>query len=45
VRDVPEILAIDRATVDRYLQDATARLGVHRPEEAVASALAWGLLE
>ena len=45
VRDLPEILAIDRATVDRYLLDATARLGVDRPEEAVASALAWGLLE
>ena len=45
LRDVPAILGQSRASVERYAQDATARLGARQPEEAVAAALAWGLLE
>lgn len=43
--DVPHIMDLDRANAERYARDAAARLGVDRPEDAVASALAWGLLE
>jgi two-component system nitrate/nitrite response regulator NarL len=43
--DVPRLTGLDRAAVERYVRDAAARLGVETPEQAVTSALAWGLLE
>jgi len=44
LHDLPALLGEDRATVERYALDATARLGAEGLDEAVASALAWGLL-
>ena len=45
LHDLPVILGEDRATVERHALDATARLGADRLDEAVACALAWGLLD
>lgn len=44
LRDIPYVLDADRATVERYARDASARLGARNLEEAVTAALAWGLL-
>jgi len=45
LHDLPVILGEDRATVERHALDAIARLGAERLDEAVACALAWGLLD
>jgi two-component system nitrate/nitrite response regulator NarL len=45
LRDIPRLTGLDRATVDRYARDAAARLSAGAPEHAVASAMAWGLLD
>jgi two-component system nitrate/nitrite response regulator NarL len=43
--ELPRLTGLDRASVDRYMRDAAGRLGVETPDDAVTSALAWGLLE
>lgn len=45
LRDLPHLMKADRASVERYARDAATRLGVERPEDAVAAAVAWGLLD
>ena len=45
LRDLPHLMKADRASVERYARDAAPRLGVERPEDAVAAAIAWGLLD
>lgn len=45
LRDLPRVTGLSRADADRYAHDAAARLSVATPEDAVASAMAWGLLD
>jgi two-component system nitrate/nitrite response regulator NarL len=44
LRDLPRVTGLSRADAERYAHDAAARLNVATPEDAVASAMAWGLL-
>jgi two-component system, NarL family, nitrate/nitrite response regulator NarL len=43
--DIPRLTGLDRTSAERYAHDAAARLNVATPDDAVASAMAWGLLE
>jgi two-component system nitrate/nitrite response regulator NarL len=43
--DIPRLTGLSRANAQRYAHDAAARLCVATPEDAVASAMAWGLLD
>jgi DNA-binding NarL/FixJ family response regulator len=45
LHDVPRLTGLDRASADRYARDAAARFSVETPDDAVASAIAWGLLD
>ena len=45
LRDLPRVTGLSRADAERYANDAAARLSVATPQDAVASAMAWGLLD
>ena len=45
LRDIPRVTGLSRADAERYARDAAVRLAVATPEDAVASAMAWGLLD
>jgi two-component system nitrate/nitrite response regulator NarL len=44
ISELPAVVGLSRARIDRYLADATEKLATEDVEDAVASAVAWGLL-
>jgi two-component system nitrate/nitrite response regulator NarL len=43
--EIPRLTGLNRAGSERYIRDTVARLGAATIEDAVASAMAWGLLD
>jgi two-component system, NarL family, nitrate/nitrite response regulator NarL len=45
LEEVPRLTGLNHAGVERHLSNTVERLGATTPDDAVASAMAWGLLD